>query len=61
VFTAEQQCAARMLGELCSAEMEELNELERVLANDAVVGPTDRQALTARVAAHLRVASRRLR
>jgi len=49
-----------MLGELCSAEMEELNELERVLANDAVVGPADRQALTARVEAHLRVASQRL-
>jgi hypothetical protein len=39
VFTVEQQCAARMLGELRAGGIEGLRELERALAADSVIGP----------------------
>jgi hypothetical protein len=39
VFTVEQQCAIRILGELRATGMRELHELERALAADSVIGP----------------------
>jgi hypothetical protein len=38
-FTAEHQCAARMLGELRAAGMRPLAQLERALAADPTIGP----------------------
>lgn len=38
-FTAEQQCAARILGELRPAGLQALEDLERALAADSVIGP----------------------
>jgi hypothetical protein len=38
VFTIEQQCAIRMLGELRADGMAELEELERALAADPIIG-----------------------
>jgi hypothetical protein len=39
VFTAEQQCAARVLGELRAAGMPQLTRLDQALAADPTVGP----------------------
>lgn len=38
-FTAEHQCAIRMLGELRTAGMQSLADLDRALAADPIVGP----------------------
>lgn len=38
VFSAEQQCASRMLGELRASGLAELDDLERALADDPIIG-----------------------